>query len=131
MLHQICGQNINHHSYCVLNRTNIWLCLIFHFKLTTNTRKRQNWINSGCLSFKRLVFFLLTLKNPSTDVINASAVCKIYLNVSKNLFCIKFKHLHLRVKDSFGTKYSFYYDFKGANTRGHEMSHFHENSSLS
>ena len=38
MLHWICGQNINPHSYCVLNRTNIWLCLFFHFKLTANTR---------------------------------------------------------------------------------------------
>ena len=64
-------------------------------------------------------------------MINTSAVCKIYLDVSKNLFYINFKHLHLRVKDSFGTDYSFHNDFKGANTRGHEMSHFCENSSLS
>ena len=59
-----------------------------------------------------------------------SAVCKIYLNVSKNLFCINFRHLNLRAKDSFGTKFSFYNDFKGANTSGHEMSHFCENSSI-
>ena len=50
-------------------------------------------------------------------MINTSAVCKIYLDVSKNLFYINFKHLHLRVKDSFGTDYSFHNDFKGANTR--------------
>ena len=37
-----------------------------------------------------------------------SAVCEIYLNVSKNLFCINFRHLNLPVKDSFGTKFSFY-----------------------
>ena len=59
-----------------------------------------------------------------------SAVCKMFLNVSKNLFYINFKHLNLRVKDSFGTKYSFCNDFKGANTSGQEMSHFCENSSL-
>ena len=50
-----------------------------------------------------------------------SAVCKIYLNVSKYLFCINFRHLNLRVKDSFGTKFSFHNDYKGANTSRHEM----------
>ena len=33
-------------------------------------------------------------------------------------------------KDSFGTKFSFYNDFKGANTSGHDMSHFCENRSI-
>ena len=51
-----------------------------------------------------------------------SAVCKIYLNVSKKLFCINFRHLNLRVKGSFGTKFSFCNDFKGVNTSGHKMS---------
>ena len=58
-----------------------------------------------------------------------SAVCKIYLNVSKKLFCIKFRHLNLQVKDSFGAKFSFYNDFKRTNTSGQEMSHFRENNS--
>ena len=58
-----------------------------------------------------------------------SVVFKVYLNISKNLFCINFRHLNLRVKDSFGTKFSFYNDFEGANSSGHEMSHFCENGS--
>ena len=37
--------------------------------------------------------------------------------------------MNLRVKDSFGTKFSFYNDFEGANSSGHEMSHFCENGS--
>ena len=40
---------------------------------------------------------------------------------------IKFRHLNLQVKDSFGTKFSFYNDFTGTNTSGQEM--YNENSS--
>ena len=61
-------------------------------------------------------------------MITISAVCKIYLNISKKNFCINFRHLNL-VKDSFETKFSFYNDFKGVNASGHKMSHFCENSS--
>ena len=59
-----------------------------------------------------------------------SAVCKIYGNVSKKLFCINFRHLNLRVEDNFETKFSLYNDFEGANTSRHEMSHFCKNSSI-